>query len=640
MTIAILAIVANVLLALVGFSFLILIHEFGHFIVAKKLGIRVDAFSLGFGPHIGKKWGGTEYRLSLIPLGGYVKLAGEEPQPGREANPDEFYGRPPGHRAAVLLAGPGMNILFAFLAFMVAFGLGVKVVPALVGGTVPGSPAWEQGLERGDKIVSINGRTGPLDFEDLTMASVLSSPRDGIRLAIQRGEGKPFPVLLKARYEEDLGIQRVGVRMPSSMEIAQTTKVDGVDRVAEAGLKERDRIVMAGVKRDADKPAKLVPVKTPFRFDEIVLDSAGKPIVVAYERKEKGPDGRATTRLGRAVVQPGRAEPAMGRLFGLSLSSNVVSNIRANTWLGAAGLRKGDRLTRVAGKAVRHEGEIEAAFAAAAGKEVPIVYERPAEEKAGPEGAAPADKPAPKAELVHAKVTPPPNVDLERVALFGRLQTVNHLVPGFPAERIGVKLGDRLLSFGGKTIEKQEDLHEAVAEVGDEPTTVSWERDDKVFVRSDVRTEPRWLCGIAWAPDQVSQPTDPITAVTLGTRKAVLWAVRIYQTLAAVVTSRVAARHLGGPIAIAQITYAAARRGIPKLIYFLGLISINLGLINLLPVPILDGGHMVFVVAEKLRGKPVNERVQIAASYVGLFLIVALFLFTTFNDIWRSIFGP
>ena len=624
----------NVILALVGFSFLILIHEFGHFIVAKKLGIGVEAFSLGFGPHIGKKWHGTEYRLSLIPLGGYVKLAGEEPKPGCEAKPNEFYGRPPGHRAAVLLAGAGMNILFAILAFIVAFGLGVKVVPALVGGTIPGSPAWEQGLEQGDRILSINGRTAPLDFEDLTMATVLSSPKEGIRLVIQRGDAKPFPVTLRPRYEEDLGIQRVGVRMPSSMKIARVIEVEGVDRVAKAGLKVGDRIVMMGVKHDPDKPAKLEAARDPFRFDEAILDCAGKPIVLAYERKEKGPDGREVTKLGRAVIQPGRADPSStGRLFGLSLSSNVVSDIRPKTWLGRSGLAKGDRLTHVAGKPVIRRGQIEAAFKAAAGKEVPIVFERAGEDKGDAKAATPAD-------VVQAKVLAPTDVRLERVVGFERLQTVDNLVPGFPAEAFGLRPGDRMLSFNEQAIEKQVDLHEAVAAAGAEPVTVCWERGGQVFVRSGIRTSPRWMCGIAWAPDQVSQPTDPLTAITLGTRKAVLWAVRIYQTLAAVATHRVAARHLGGPIAIAQITYAAARHGIPKLIYFLGLISINLGLINLLPIPILDGGHMVFVIAEKLRGKPVNERFQIAASYVGLSLIVALFLFTTFNDIWRNFFGP
>nr|HRU07494.1 site-2 protease family protein [Candidatus Brocadiia bacterium] len=127
----------NIILALAGFSLLIFVHELGHFLAAKLIGVKVEAFSLGFGPYIGKKWGETEYRLGLAPFGGYVKLSGENREEGKEYGPRDFMSRGPGQRAFVYVAGAAMNIACAFVAFVVAFGMGVTVTPAVSGGVLP-----------------------------------------------------------------------------------------------------------------------------------------------------------------------------------------------------------------------------------------------------------------------------------------------------------------------------------------------------------------------------------------------------------------------------------------------------------------------------------------------------------------------
>ncbi len=142
---------------------LIFVHELGHFLVAKKSGIRVERFSLGFPPKmIGKKIGETEYCISWLPLGGYVKMAGEEP--GREetkGEPWEFMSKPPGIRALVIAAGPVMNLVLAVLVFWgIVFFAGVQDVHEesnQVGLVSPGGPADKAGIKPGDKIVSING---------------------------------------------------------------------------------------------------------------------------------------------------------------------------------------------------------------------------------------------------------------------------------------------------------------------------------------------------------------------------------------------------------------------------------------------------------------------------------------------------
>ena len=125
---------SNIVLVIIGIGLLIFIHELGHFLVAKKIGVRVYAFSLGFGPAIiSKQIGETDYRISLIPLGGYVKLAGEQREESNTGEEWEFMSKKPWQRAAVLIAGVACNTLLAFVAFIIAFRVGVPFITAEIG---------------------------------------------------------------------------------------------------------------------------------------------------------------------------------------------------------------------------------------------------------------------------------------------------------------------------------------------------------------------------------------------------------------------------------------------------------------------------------------------------------------------------
>ena len=142
---------------------LIFIHELGHFLIAKRVGIRVDQFSLGFPPHIFKKaWGQTEYCIGIIPLGGYVKMAGEQPDEAATGAPDEFMSKTVGQRAAVIFAGPFMNYVLAILLLIgIAFLVGRPVTDpdrVVVGEMVAEGPAEKAGLLPGDVILAIDGQ--------------------------------------------------------------------------------------------------------------------------------------------------------------------------------------------------------------------------------------------------------------------------------------------------------------------------------------------------------------------------------------------------------------------------------------------------------------------------------------------------
>src|SRR5215813_11969585 len=151
----------DILVALVVLGIIIVIHEFGHFAVAKLFGIKVETFSVGFGPRLfGFRRGETDYRISALPLGGYVKMSGENPGDAITGDPHEFLSKPKWQRFLVASAGPIMNIVLAFvlLTGLLMYGMEVPEVlnsPAVVGFVKAGSPAAQAGIQSGDRVVSL-----------------------------------------------------------------------------------------------------------------------------------------------------------------------------------------------------------------------------------------------------------------------------------------------------------------------------------------------------------------------------------------------------------------------------------------------------------------------------------------------------
>ena len=170
---------------------MILVHEFGHYAAAKWFGVRVDVFSIGFGKRLaGFKRGDTDYRISALPLGGYVKMAGENPLESRSGAPDEFMSHPRWQRFVIAIAGPAMNILLAIAlltgVFMVHYEHPLYLdEPAVIGWVMDDSPAAKSGIEQGDRIVRIDGEQNPT-WEDV-MLKVLISPKQSVEVAVQRG---------------------------------------------------------------------------------------------------------------------------------------------------------------------------------------------------------------------------------------------------------------------------------------------------------------------------------------------------------------------------------------------------------------------------------------------------------------------
>jgi len=170
---------------------MILVHELGHFAVAKLVGVRVEQFAIGFGKRVvGFRRGETDYRLNLLPLGGYVKMAGENPLESRTGDPGEFMAHPRWHRFLIAIAGPSMNILLAVLlvtgTYMVHYALPVYFEqPAVIGYVAPNSPAAKADLQPGDRIVQLGAQSNPA-WEDVLDQTALS-PGQPLSLSVLRG---------------------------------------------------------------------------------------------------------------------------------------------------------------------------------------------------------------------------------------------------------------------------------------------------------------------------------------------------------------------------------------------------------------------------------------------------------------------
>lgn len=182
---------------------LIVIHEFGHFIIAKKMGVRVEQFSLGFGKVLfRKKQNGTEYSVGVIPLGGFVKMAGDNIEE-YSGKPDEYFSLAPGRRFWIILFGPLLNYVLGIMLFCLVFFMGLPTLTTKVGGLIDGFGAQEAGLQIGDKITAIDGQKTEY-WEDLQRVIYTKRKADYVNVSLLRqGQEISFNVRLKEKVLDD-----------------------------------------------------------------------------------------------------------------------------------------------------------------------------------------------------------------------------------------------------------------------------------------------------------------------------------------------------------------------------------------------------------------------------------------------------
>ena len=688
-------IVLYILYAFLAIGVIIFLHELGHFLAAKKVGVRVDRFLVGFDPPLfGRpmrffsfKKGDTEYALGMVPFGGYVKLAGEsELSEDKTGAPDELMSKSVGARALVFAAGAIMNIVTAFLFFAIAFSVGVEFTEPRIGRVIPGTPAWEAGLAPGDRIVAVDGEE-VIDFIGVQVNVALAN--GPVEITVDRaGAEKNISVTPELLAGHDL--QAIGIAPPLSSVI---NAVDG-SAAEEAGIQDGDRATAIRIGRT------VVPLESGSDLRALVVSMnttrGREPYDIEVER-----NGTKTWHTLRPRENPEEdRKPQIGIVHG---PGTVVRDVRTGT-AASSFFNKGDRVLRLQGQPISAVSihsvlstlqaspddeltlEIEprpgsgnpVRTAQAAGSDLlrwllnddiewttrrcrlgEIVDDSPLaptfetgdvivaiEEKPCfspteiaplvPNGATTIRVTLRRSDAVLEKEIDPTALTSEAVP-WRTLAPLGAVTQNGPAAAIGLAAGDTITKVGGKAVNSWEDLVENISdrEVGS--------RLDLAWVTAD-GAQKEGTVEIGLAPMATSfefkslQSTvtkSPLAALALGGRRTITVSKWVFLTVRGLFSRQIPASKLQGPLGITTSLTIVSERGFGTLLYFMALISVNLGIFNLFPFPILDGGHLLFLLIEKIKGSPVSLQVQEWAMRVALLLILSLAIFVTFHDIRR-----
>jgi regulator of sigma E protease len=283
-------------------GFLIFAHESGHFLVAKLFRVRVLVFSFGFGRRLfGFRRGDTDYRVSLIPLGGYVRMAGDNPEEAQSSAPDEFLSKPKWQRLLILFAGPFMNLLIAisFVAIVNYAGVETTATQAVLADVLPNMPAAKAGLRPFDRIVSIEGEAVE-GWDDVQLA-ITMHPGAPLRIAYLRNNERHEVMVVPQRIETEHGaIGRIGVSPYIEPIIA---RVENNSMAAKAGLKAGDRLISAGGKAINDL----------YALSSVLAATPPHPVDIVVLR-----NGRPFHATLMTATDPGIGPPTVIRRFGLA----------------------------------------------------------------------------------------------------------------------------------------------------------------------------------------------------------------------------------------------------------------------------------------------------------------------------------
>ena len=640
-----------------GLGFVIFVHELGHFLVAKACGVRCDKFFIGFdvgGYKLSRKWGETEYGIGIVPLGGYVKMLGQDDDPAHIAeemrkcqvganNPDavevtgpngeryfvdrrSYLAKSVPQRMAIISAGVIMNVIFAFIFAVIAYGIGVPYNPSIVSETVPGSPAWRAGIEPGDEIVQIGDRVNPT-FDQLRGGVTLGDLELGVPVVVRRaGTGDEVDMTLTP--ERSSGLARIGVAPPVSLKLWDPPTADDLpasratlvepaaasDGEEKPGFKSGDTIV-----RVNDEPV------TSYRdYAAIAAQQPNEPlrITVARPITTKGKEPESEELTFEVPTQPIRS-------LGLVMAMGPITAIQSGSLAEAAGLKVGDVIVAVDGQSLNDaasESDWSASSlpdkmreAALAGQTVTLTVERSAG-KSGDDTQRVDIAVTPRVPIeVSATLPPQAPMGVPALGIAYRVENrVAAVVPGSPAEESDIEAGDVLLS--AKVI-----FAKPAKGKTPKPTTImlgegspSWpmvfnllqltpgskvelsvedggETNETILTPAPV--EGLYLAerGFNFKPiERIRRATSFREQIDLGwdtTRESLTMVYRFLQKLG----TQIPLTALGGPVTIAQAAGYSAYEGPGKLLIFLTMLSANLAVINFLPIPLLDGGHMVFL---------------------------------------------
>ncbi len=520
---------------------LIFFHELGHFLVARLVGVTVLRFSIGFGPKIvGFKRGVTEYWISALPLGGYVKFLGDDPEvppePGEEKR--GFLTTDVWRKVLIVVAGPAFNLVLPFLIFFPMFAGQATLPPAVLGSTSVAGSAWEAGLRPGDRVVRIGER--PIAYWWELLDEVSASPGVPLAFEVER-DGKPMDFNVVPRAVELVGLKEIGLE------------------------------------------------RTVGRID-VTLDRT-LPVVLP------APGGAAE----------------------------------------AAGIEPFDAVVSIDGRDAITFEDVTRAIASAQQRAVTLLLAR-----TDPDSMQPGER--------RQVVLGPLDAGVDAGLSDGGM-VVQSVVPDSPAARAGIQPGDRIASLDGQPAPDWSFFVESLARDPAASRRVEVERGGEAIALDVSLVNPQWQPGAAVpkyqrlgaATRRAVVTPDPVVnndrlrfALHQTWRESVDITVKTVASIGALVTGRVSVKEMGGPIMIYDIASSAGERGWTPFFEALAWLSVSLGVLNLLPIPVLDGGHLVVFGIEAIRRKPLGSRGRAILNYIGLAFLLTLMVVVFANDIARK----
>ncbi len=710
-----------ILMVAAGLGTVIFVHELGHFAVAKMCGVKCPKFYIGFDVPLGAMInnmlgregefkifgigiprtigppitiGETEYGIGILPLGGYVRMLGQDDDPSnineqlRESqvagnSPDSktivgpdgksyvvdrrsYLAKSVPQRMAIISAGVIMNVIFAFIFATVAYKIGVPYEPSFVSRTAPGSPAWREAIMPGDEIVQIDDIVKPSFLEELMGSVTLGDLENGLPFVIER-DGKQVKLQLVPEKGEKLA--RVGIASGRSLQVAPPAMLAPHTAAGKAtpAFELGDEILAVDG----------TPVANYRQYVAELLKKSDKPVTLTVLRGATRPADKPEAEPTGGKKVDVVIEPELELTTGLVMQMSKITAVQEDSPAAKAGLKVGDFIERIvaadagddAPSLTRDPLLLPAALAELgdAGKEIKLTVRRGAGDESR-QGTEELTIPLRKVDWIEEPIAGNDPIPAPALGVAYRaLTVVSEAKPGSPAAEAGFLEADELqsaefippadmkdkppvLKFDLSQGDKKDSygLPWVLSQLQNLPhgtqLKLTYKRGSEVLdaTLTPVPSENFYSVerGIILKSIQRIRIAETWSeAATRGRTETVRSLTMVYRFLSKLGSGQVPVTMLGGPLTIAQAAGYSAFQGWGKLLIFLTMLSANLAVINFLPIPMLDGGHMVFLAWEGLRGRPASERVVMTMQTVGFVFLISLMLFVFTLDLQRMFFA-
>ncbi len=631
----------TLLLAILGLGFLVFIHELGHFWMARRAGMKVEAFSVGFGrPIISWIKNGVRWQISWIPFGGFVKIAGMQKENGQEPHEvtEGFYSKSPWQRIQVSFMGPAVNIVFGLLLFGILWLSGGREKPFQefthrIGWIDPQTALYEKGVRPGDLIESYDGRSFG-GFRDLMIAGIMKNSQNriqGYKVDPFNGKRTDFDYTLNnfAVQSSTIQAKTIGVMSPASYLIynGQGKPISPESPIANSGIQDNDRILWLDgeiiyskehlshavnestafltVRRNGD----IFHAKVPrIHLDELKMTRVQKAELDDWQY-EAGLNGRLDDLyfIPYLLSPSGQVENRFDFIDDADQKKAFETCQRCSYFHP---LQEGDTILAIDGQKVASSYDL---LHHLQQRRVLMIVQR------DPSALAPISWK--KADADFEQLLEPKDLEkiVATIGLDDPLRQSGHLVLLNSVKPIPYK--ELLTALGHK-----ESLDQKIAEI--EAMTDPQMKKEALDQISAAQNQ--LYLGIAFKDRGVIYNPTPFEQ--FGSVLKDTW-----RTLSNLFTGNLSPKYMSGPVGIIQVVQYGWMQGFKEAIFWMAFISLNLGIVNLLPIPVLDGGHIVFSLFEACTRRRISGKMMERLVFPFFGLLIAFFIYITYQDISRII---